>query len=116
MLTITPIDTSRNGIRPAREENLSSYRLVVKMSDDALPEERITALLAMLTPAPAAWVAAAKQLPAARAQIDGIVARAEQDAEYRARLVSDLEQALAADGIEPTIALQRELIRRLADD
>ena len=82
----------------------------------ALPEERIAALLALLSPAPQAWVDAAKLLPAARAQIDGIVARAEQDAEYRARLVSDLEQALAADGIEPTPTLRRELERRLDAD
>jgi hypothetical protein len=44
------------------------------------------------------------------------VARAEQDAEYRARLVADLEQALAADGIEPTPTLRRELERRLEAD
>jgi hypothetical protein len=81
-----------------------------------LPEERIAALLALLTPAPPAWVEAAKRLPAARAQIDGIVARAERDAEYRARLVSDLEQALAADGIEPSPVLRRELQRRLEAD
>jgi hypothetical protein len=49
-------------------------------------------------------------------QIDGIVARAERDAEYRARLVTDLEQALAADGIEPAPALRRELTRRLERD
>jgi hypothetical protein len=81
-----------------------------------LPEERIAELLALLTPAPPAWVEAARQLPAARVQIDGIVARAEQDAEYRARLVSNLEQALAADGIEPTPVLRRELERRLEPD
>ena len=86
------------------------------MPDDAQPEERLAALLALLSPAPAAWVAAAKELPAARAQIDGIVARAEQDAAYRARLLSDLEQALAADGIQPTHALRRELTRRLEED
>jgi hypothetical protein len=87
------------------------------MREDTLPEERLAALLALLPPAPEAWVEAAKQLPAARAQIDGIVARAEQDAEYRARLISDLERALAADGIEPTPLLRRELERRLeADD
>jgi hypothetical protein len=86
------------------------------MPDADLPEERLAALLALLTPAPAAWVAAAQELPAARAQIDGIVARAEADAAYRAQLVSDLERALVADGIEPTPALQRELGRRLAAD
>jgi hypothetical protein len=85
------------------------------MPDGSLPEERIAALLALLSPAPEAWVEAAKQLPAARAQIDGIVSRAERDAEYRARLVHDLEQALAADGIEPTPTLRREITRRLGE-
>jgi len=89
---------------------------VTSMPDGSLPEERLAALLAFLPPAPEAWVEAAKQLPAARAQLDGIVARAEQDAEYRARLIADLEQALAADGIEPTPTLRREIERRLEAD
>jgi len=83
------------------------------MTDARSPEEHLAALLTLLRPAPEAWLEAARQLPAARAQIDGIVARAEQDAEYRARVVDDLEQALAADGIEPSEALRRELARRL---
>ena len=83
------------------------------MTDARSPEERLAALLALLPPAPEAWLEAARQLPAARAQIDGIVARAERDAAYRARVVGDLEQALAADGIEPSEALLRELARRL---
>ena len=86
------------------------------MTDERSPEERLAALLALLPPAPEAWLEAARQLPAARAQIDGIVARAERDAAYRARAVSDLEQALAADGIEPSEALLRELERRLEND
>ena len=86
------------------------------MTDEALPEERLAGLLSLLSPAPEAWVEAATELPAARAQIDTIVARAEQDAAYRADLLSDLEQALAADGIAPTPALRRELSRRLAID
>ena len=86
------------------------------MTDAHSPEERLAALLALLPPAPEAWLEAARQLPAARAQIDGIVARAERDAAYRARVVSDLEHALAADGIEPSEALLRELARRLAND
>jgi hypothetical protein len=83
------------------------------MSEEALPEERIAALLALLKPAPEAWVEAAKQLPTARAQIESIIERAEQDAVYRRLLVADLEQALARDGFEPTPALRRELARRL---
>ena len=84
------------------------------MTDEALPEEQLAALLALLPPAPHARVAAATELPAARAQIDTIVARAEQDAAFRARLISDLESALAAEGIEPTATIARELARRLA--
>jgi DNA-binding transcriptional regulator YdaS (Cro superfamily) len=86
------------------------------MPDHVLPEERLAALLALLTPAPEAWVEAAREMPAARAQSTTMVARAEQDAVYRARLVSDLEQALAADGIEPTPVLRRKLTRRLEAD
>ena len=86
------------------------------MTDERSPEERLAALLALLPPEPEAWLEAARQLPAARAQIDGIVERAERDAEYRSRVVSDLEQALAASGIEPTDVLRRELARRLASD
>jgi hypothetical protein len=86
------------------------------MTDERSPEEQLAALLALLPPAPGAWVEAAKQLPAARAQIDGIVARAERDAAYRERVVSDLERALTADGIEPSEVLLRDLARRLASD
>jgi DNA-binding transcriptional regulator YdaS (Cro superfamily) len=86
------------------------------MADERSPEERLAALLALLPPAPEAWLEAARQLPAARAQIDGIVERAERDAVYRARVVSDLEQALAASGIAPSEVLRRELARRLVGD
>ena len=59
---------------------------------------------ALLPPAPAGWVQAAQELPAARAlaQLDEIVERARVDAEFRVRLVADLEAALAAAGYEPT--------------
>ena len=57
-------------------------------------EERIGELLRLLPEPPQAWVQAAQELPQARAEIDQIVARAEQDAEFRSRLVADLEAAL----------------------
>ena len=63
-------------------------------------EERLAALLRMLPPAPDGWVRAAQELPQARAEISALVARAEDDAAYRARLVADLEAALEAEGIE----------------
>jgi hypothetical protein len=86
------------------------------MNDEDLPEETLAMLLKLLPPAPEGWLQAAKELPAARAQIDGLIARAEQDAEFRAQVVNDLEQALRSEGIEATPTLRRELARRLERD
>jgi regulator of protease activity HflC (stomatin/prohibitin superfamily) len=63
-------------------------------------EERLARLIRALPPAPAAWVRAAQELPLAKAELDEIVARAEADADFKARLVADLEAALAAEGYE----------------
>jgi len=71
----------------------------------ALDQERLGRLLGALPPAPKGWVRAAQELPVARAELDQIVARAEADAEFQARLVADLEAALATDGYEPSPAL-----------
>jgi hypothetical protein len=65
-------------------------------------EERIGRLLRLLPPAPGAWVQAAQELPAARAALDELVARAEQDAAFRRQLEADLEQAVLAAGYEPS--------------
>ena len=77
-------------------------------------EERIGALLRVLRPAPEGWVRAAQELPAARKSFDGIVARAEADRAFRTALIADLEQALAAEGIEPDRRLLDELRERFA--
>ena len=66
----------------------------------AFNEERLARLIRALPPAPAAWVRAAQELPLARAGLDEIVARAEADADFKARLVADLEAALEAAGYE----------------
>jgi hypothetical protein len=66
----------------------------------AFNEERLARLIRALSPAPAAWVRAAQELPLAKAGFDQIVARAEADADFRARLVADLEAALEAEGYE----------------
>jgi len=63
-------------------------------------EERIGELLRLLPAPPQGWVRAAQELPQARAEVDQIVARAEQDAAFRARLVAGLEAALQAEGYE----------------
>ena len=78
--------------------------------------ERLARLIGMLPPAPEGWVRAAQELPAARREIDQIVARAQADAEFRAALLADLETALQAEGFEPEPRVVDELRRLLADD
>jgi hypothetical protein len=79
------------------------------MSHDA---ERIAGLLRALPPAPGAWVLAAQELPLARHGLHDIIERARADAEFRARLIADLEAALAAEGY----ALDPALVARLRVD
>jgi len=86
------------------------------MSAHSWNEERLAELLALLKPPPVAWVEAAAQLPALRAVMDDLVARAERDASFRAALVADLEAALAREGIEPTRRVLDELRSRLETD
>jgi hypothetical protein len=76
-------------------------------------EERMARLLRLLPPAPEGWVRAAQEMPQARVAIDGIVARAEQDAAFRARLVADLEAALEAEGVEAAPSVVAALRSRL---
>jgi hypothetical protein len=77
--------------------------------------EGLARLIGMLPPAPEAWVRAAQELPEARRELDGIVARAEADAEFRRLLIADLESALRAEGFEPTRPLLDELRRRVSN-
>ncbi|HEY0415430.1 MAG TPA: hypothetical protein VGC78_03490 [Gaiellaceae bacterium] len=77
--------------------------------------EEIGRLLAALPPAPEGWVRAAQELPRARRELDGLLARAEADAALRTRLIADLESALSEAGIEPTrqiVADARSRLRR----
>ena len=79
-------------------------------------EERLGELLHLLRPAPAGWLRAAQELPAARRSLDEIVARAEADMEFRKAALADLEAALAQEGLDPTPRLVAELERRFARD
>jgi hypothetical protein len=77
-------------------------------------DERIGQLLRLLPPAPEGWVQAAQELATARATLDDLVARAEQDAAFRRQLEADLERAVEAAGYEPTpfiVSRLRELLR-----
>jgi hypothetical protein len=76
-------------------------------------EEQIADRLRRLPPAPAGWVRAACELPHARELMDGIVAKAEADAEYRRAVLADLEEALRGAGVEPAAPLLAELRRQL---
>jgi hypothetical protein len=78
-------------------------------------EERLGELLRLLRPAPEAWVRAAQELPAARASLDDIVARAEADAAYRTVVIADLKAALEQEGIEPSRRVVDELRDRISD-
>lgn len=78
----------------------------------AYDHEELGRLIAVLSPAPQSWVSAAQELPTARRGIDDIVAKAEADAEYRKRVVADLESALAEVGVEPTSPILDELRER----
>ncbi len=78
--------------------------------------ERIAALLRLLPAPPEAWVRAAQELPQARVEIAALVARAEEDAAFRAEVVADLEAALEAEGIEATPSVVAALRTRLVAD
>lgn len=77
-------------------------------------EERLGELLRLLPEVPEGWVRAAQELPVARAALDTLVALAEADAAERERIVTDLEAALVAEGVEPNSPLLTELRQRLA--
>jgi hypothetical protein len=76
-------------------------------------EQQIGRLLSLLPPAPQAWVQAAQELPAARAALDELTARAERDAAFRQELEADLERALAAAGYEGSPSVVSRLRRLL---
>jgi hypothetical protein len=76
-------------------------------------EQRIGELLRLLPAVPEGWVRAAQELPQARAELAAIVARAEADAVFRAKVVADLEAALEAEGIDPIPSVVATLRVRL---
>jgi hypothetical protein len=84
------------------------------MTIERYDEERLAALLRMLPPAPAGWVEAAQELPRARMEMDQIVQRAEEDAEFRAAAIANLEVALEQAGYDVDARLLPELRERLS--
>jgi len=76
--------------------------------------EELAELIALLPPVPGGWIEAAQELAPARAALDALVERAEQDAELRAQVLADLERALAEHDVEPTPRVVEEARRRLS--
>jgi hypothetical protein len=76
-------------------------------------EERIAELLRALPEPPVGWVEAAKQLPAARRELETILERIERDEHFRELVAADLEAMLRAEGVEPTPVVVAHLRRRL---
>jgi hypothetical protein len=85
---------------------------VIRLTD--YDSERLGVLIGALPVAPKGWTRAAQELPQARRGIDDLIARAEADAEFRARVVADLESALAAEGVTPSPPILAALRERLA--
>ena len=77
------------------------------------PEEHIALALRALPTPPVGWVEAAKELPAARRELETILERIERDAQLRERAVADLEAMLRSEGVEPTPVIVAHLRRRL---
>ena len=84
------------------------------MTIERYDEERLAALLKMLPPAPTGWVQAAQELPRARMEIDEIAQRAQEDADFRAAAIADLETALEQAGYDVDPSLLPELRERLS--
>ena len=77
-------------------------------------EEELARALRALPAAPEGWSAAAKELPALRAGLDDLIARAEADAAFRAEVLADLEGAVRRAGLAPEPAAVAALRARLA--
>jgi len=61
------------------------------------PEEQIAELVRELPAPPAGWIEAAKELPAVRRELDGVLERIERDERFRELAVADLEATLRAE-------------------
>jgi hypothetical protein len=77
-------------------------------------EQRLADLIRTLPPAPVAWVRAAQELPLQRRTLDELVERCRADAEYRERVIANLEAAIADVGLEPAVRIIAELRERLS--
>lgn len=78
-------------------------------------DKELAGLLRALPPAPAHWVAAAKQIPRIKEQIVEVLPFLEEVAPGRAVETAELEKAIEAAGLTPEPLLIAELQRHLAE-
>jgi hypothetical protein len=81
-----------------------------------MDEVTIARLLRELPRPPEGWIRAAQELPAARAALDELVARAEADARVRDEILRDLEATLRREGFTPDRRNVAALRARLGGD
>ena len=101
--------------RSSREEKRTPTRLEISERNAPLRRGAPGRAARTASPAPAGWVQAAQELPEARRRLDEIVELARADAQFRARVIEDLEAALAAAGFTPEPALVDAVRARLPE-
>ncbi len=77
--------------------------------------EEIAELVALLRPAPAAWVEAAQSLPDLERDLEPLVEQWREDGAARAAVLADLEEALRAEGVAPDAHVLRYVRLSLED-
>ena len=78
--------------------------------------ENLARLIGALPPPPEGWVAAAQELPRARAGLDELIVRAEGDARLRSRLVLLGPSLLLHSGLENLISRAKDFLCALFGD
>jgi hypothetical protein len=81
----------------------------------ARDDEHIAELLSALPPAPAAWVAAALEIPRTRRELEDVMRRVEADEEFRRAVLADIETALQRFGYAADPDAVAALRRRMHD-
>ena len=79
-------------------------------------EEELGRLLGVLPPAPEGWVEAAASLPQTQRDAERFLALVEEDRDFRAAAIADLDGALRQAGYDPTPPLLAEIRTRLEGD
>jgi hypothetical protein len=81
----------------------------------ARDDEDIAELLSALPPAPAAWVAAALEIPRTHRELEDVMRRVEADEEFRRAVLADIETALRRFGYTADPDAVEALRRRIRD-